>query len=90
MNMTTEPIRLPAIVVAVLVVVGPVAIAALMGADVKTAIATAIGGLIASGGVIGVTESRRARTDSPATIDARIKGLAATPLPEDERTGCEG
>ena len=72
-NMTTEPIRLPALAVAVLLVAGPVAIAWLLGADVREAIATALGGLIASGGVIGVAESRRARTDSPATIAAETE-----------------
>lgn len=69
MDMHHEPIRLPALAVAVLLVGGPVAIAWLLGADVREAVAAAIAGLIASGGVIGAAESRRARVDSPATIE---------------------
>lgn len=71
LDLQHEPVRLPAVVVAVLLLVGPVAIAALLGADVREAVATALGGLIASGGVIGAAESVRARTDSPATIADR-------------------
>lgn len=89
MNMHTEPIRLPAIVVAILLVIGPPVAAILLGADAREAIATAILGLVASGGVIARTESVRARTDSPATIETRLSALASTPLPEDERDGCE-
>lgn len=89
MNMYTEPIRLPAVVVALLLLFGPPLAAVLLGADVRETIATAILGLVASGGIIGVTESKRARTDSPATIATRLGGLASTPLPGDERTGCD-
>lgn len=89
MNMNTEPIRLPAWATAVLLVIGTPAAAILLGQDPREVIATAILALVASGGVIGYAESRRARTDSPATIAARIEGLAQTPLPEDERDGCE-
>lgn len=77
MDMQSEPIRLPALVVAVLLVVGPPVAAVLNGANPKEAIATAILGLVASGGVLGVAESRRARTDSPATIAQRFEVAAA-------------
>lgn len=68
MDMTHEPIRIPAVAYAVVLVVGPIAIAALLGIDVREAIATAIAGIIAGGGVIARAESVRARTDSPATL----------------------
>jgi hypothetical protein len=74
--MSTEPIRLPAVVVALLLIFGPPLAAVLAGADPGQAVATAIVGLIASGGVIGVTESKRARTDSPATITRRLADLS--------------
>lgn len=88
-DMTSEPIRLPAVVVAVLLLVGPPLAAVLLGADIRETVATTLLGLVASGGVLGYTESVRARTDSPATIARRLAGLAASPLPEDERTGCD-
>ena len=84
LNMQSEPIRLPAWAVAVLLVVGPPLATVLQGGDVKQAIATAILGLVAGGGVIAVAESKRARTDSPATIERRVQELAAVPLPGEQ------
>lgn len=89
MDMQTEPIRLPAWLYAIILVVGPPVAAVLAGGDARQAIATAILGLVAGGGVIARAESIRARTDSPATVDRRLQALASTPLPEDERDGCE-
>lgn len=89
MDMNTEPIRLPAWATAILLVVGAPVAAILLGQDPRTVIASAILALVASGGVIGYAESRRARTDSPATIARRLEGLAQVPLPEDERNGCD-
>lgn len=85
MDMHTEPIRLPAIVTAALLFAGPVLIAVLLEQPWRVALATAIGSLIASGGVLSATESVRARRDSPATAQDRLYGLATLPLPTDER-----
>lgn len=71
MNMQSEPLRLPAWAVAVLLVVGPPVAAVLLGAEWQEAVATAILGLVASGGVIGATETARAFVDSPATRQAK-------------------
>lgn len=89
MDMNTEPIRLPAWATALLLLIGPPLAAILLGQDPRTVIAAAILALVASGGVVGYAESRRARTDSPATIARRLEALSLAPLPEDERDGCD-
>lgn len=77
MNMNTEPIRLPAILVALLIIGGPALVAALLGQDWRVALAASVAALIPAGGVIGAAESRRARTDSPATVEARFRAAQA-------------
>ena len=88
MDMNTEPIRLPAWATALLLLIGPPLAQILMGQDARTVIATAVLALVASGGVVGYAESRRARTDSPATIARRLNELAMVPLPGDEPDPC--
>lgn len=88
MDMNTEPIRLPAWATSILLVIGAPLAAILLGQDPRAVIASAILALVASGGVIGYAESRRARTDSPATIARRLEALSLAPLPEDERDAC--
>lgn len=97
MNMTTEPIRLPALLALVVVLVCAVAISLLLGLDLQVSIAVVLGVLAVVGApVVAVAESKRARTDSPATVDQRLSELAAghhltslgVELPEDEREGC--
>lgn len=84
MDMNNEPIRLPAWAVGLLLLLGPPIAQILMGQDARTVIATALLSLCASGGLIGYAESRRARTDSPATIERRLSELALVPLPGDD------
>jgi len=88
MNMSNEPIRLPALAFAVGLVALVVVVALVMGVDFNTALGYVAGALALGGGTVAVAESKRARTDSPATIETRLQGLAATPLPDDERDGC--
>lgn len=71
LDMRHEPIRIPALVYALILLAGPIAVAWLLGLDVREAAATVILGLIAGGGIIARAESVRARVDSPATIEAR-------------------
>lgn len=83
MNMTSEPLRLPAWLASLLAVVALPALSALLETgDWREVLIGAVAAVIP---LIALTESARARTDSPATIDTRLRGLAATPLPEDER-----
>ena len=89
MDMTTEPIRRPAWLVAVLGVVVPPVVAWLLYGDWRVALASSLVGLLPASGVVGYAESRRARTDSPATQAARVRRVAAldrtfVELPEDE------
>lgn len=77
MNMNTEPIRLPAWLYAIILVVGPPLASILVGGDARQAIAVALLGLVAGGGVIARAESIRARTDSPATIHAQYEAAKA-------------
>jgi len=89
MNMNNEPIRLPALIALVVILACAVAISLLLGLELDVALATVLGVLAVIGApVVAITESKRARTDSPATIESRLAGLNATPLPEDERDGC--
>jgi len=83
--MTTEPIRLPAIAWGLLVVVLAIVIAVVLDVDIERAIGIVFAAIATAGGVVALAESKRARTDSPATIERRLAGLASTPLPEDER-----
>lgn len=86
MNMQNEPIRLPAWLASLLaVVVLPALSSLLLGADWRTVLVGVIAAVIP---LIAYTESKRARTDSPATVETRLQGLASQPLPEDERDGC--
>lgn len=85
MNMQTEPIRLPALIAAAVVVVLAIVIAVVLKVDINEAIVIVIGAFGLTAPAIAFTESKRARTDSPATIETRIAGFASSPLPEDER-----
>lgn len=88
MNMNNEPIRLPAWLASLLaIVILPALSSLLLGTDWRTVLVGVIAAVIP---LIAYTESKRARTDSPATIQSRLEELAAVPLPEDERDGCDG
>lgn len=64
-----EPIRVPAWIYAVLVAVAiPLAVDLLSGKSWRDAIPVA---LIAAGAIIAPAEAKRARVDSPATIERR-------------------
>lgn len=85
MNMNTEPLRLPALMWAVLVVLLVLLVSVVTGRTFEEAVGLVALALTLAGGVVANAESKRARTDSPATIQTRLAGLAETPLPEDER-----
>lgn len=85
MNMRTEPIRLPAIAWALLTVIVAAAIAWALDLELEEVIVIIGGAIVTTGGAVALAESRRARTDSPATVERRLAGLAGEPLPEDER-----
>lgn len=69
-DMAHEPIRVPAIVGALLLAIGSPLVAWLISQGYVEA-AAAVGGIGAAGGLLTYTESRRARVDSPATIQER-------------------
>jgi len=76
-DMQHEPIRLPAIVTAVILTIVPPVAAILLGADPAEAIGTALLGLTGGSTVVAAAESKRARTDSPATLIAAARRNAA-------------
>jgi multisubunit Na+/H+ antiporter MnhB subunit len=76
MDMEHEPIRLPAIVVAILIVVAAAGVAALLDLDINQVIAIIVGTVPVAAGLMGYAESRRARTMSPATVKESVQGLA--------------
>ena len=70
-DMAHEPIRVPAIIGALLLAIGSPLVAWLISQGYVEA-AAAVGGVGAAGGLLTYTESRRARVDSPATLQARL------------------
>lgn len=77
MNMNTEPIRLPALIALVVVVACAIAVSLLLDLDPADAVALVVGVLALFTPALAVTESKRARTDSPATIQALHAQYAA-------------
>lgn len=75
MNMSTEPIRLPAWLASLLALVILPALASLLtGVDWRTVLIGVIAVVIP---LLGYTESARARTDSPATIQSQYEAAKA-------------
>lgn len=72
LDMRHEPIRLPALLWAALVVVLAIAITVIVGLPLQEAITTVLAVVAIVGGPVAMAESRRARTDSPATIQAQL------------------
>lgn len=71
MNMSTEPIRLPAWVVTLLVIVIiPVSVAYLTDAPVRATLAAALGALIP---LLAANEVSRRKVTSPASLKAKKK-----------------
>jgi uncharacterized transporter YbjL len=88
MNMSTEPIRLPALIIATVIVVLAIIIAVVLGLELDEALILVLGAFTASGALVANAETKRAFTDSPATVERRLSDLAGYRLPEDERSGC--
>lgn len=78
MNMNTEPIRLPTLIALFVVVACAVAVSLLLGLELADAVALVLGVLAVVGApAVAVTESKRSRTDSPATITATWEAHAS-------------
>lgn len=71
MNMQNEPIRLPAVVVSVIVFIVSIVVPLINGADPVVVVSAALIGLTGAGGLFAASESKRARTDSPLTLQAQ-------------------
>jgi hypothetical protein len=76
MDMEHEPIRLPAIVWAILLVVAAAVVAALLDMELSDVVAIIVAASVPAAGVVGYAESKRARTMSPATVKESVQGLA--------------
>lgn len=77
MNMNNEPIRLPALVALVVVLACAIAVSLLLHLEPKEAVSLVLGVLAVFAPALAVTESKRARTDSPATIEAKWQAHAS-------------
>lgn len=77
MNMSTEPIRLPALIALVVVIACVIALSLLLHLEPENAVALVLGVLGVFAPALAFAESKRARTDSPATIDALHAQYAA-------------
>jgi uncharacterized transporter YbjL len=88
MNMTNEPIRLPALLVSSAIVVLAIVAAVVLRLELAEALLLISGAFTTSGALVARAETKRAFTDSPATIERRLSELASFTLPEDERSAC--
>lgn len=77
MNMQTEPLRLPAWTAAVAFLALPAVVAYLLGQDWKVALAASLAGLIPATATVSYAESKRAFTNSPATVQATYEAAVA-------------
>lgn len=77
MNMTNEPIRLPALIALIVVIACAIAVSFLLDLEPADAVALVVGVLALFTPALAVTESKRARTDSPATIEAKWQAHAS-------------
>lgn len=78
MNMNNEPIRLPALIALVVVLACAIAVSLLLHLEPKEAVSLVLGVLAVFAPALAVTESKRARTDSPATIEAKWQAHATS------------